>query len=171
MKARDKPDFYRRHLPHIQPAEAQHLVTARLAGSLPGVALSQMREEYDKLSGNMDQGGARIARLQRYHEAQMAYFKKFHSLLDSCDSGPRWLGNPVVAKMVFDAILFQDARCFSLSAFCIMPNHIHLIVDTAHDPIPKPEGPQPGTLTDMLASLKSYTAHEANRLLNRSWAF
>ncbi len=130
-----------------------------------------MREEYEKLLGDIDQTGARTARLEHYHEAQMAYFKKFDSLLDSCASGPRWLGDPMIAKIVSDAILFRDARCFTLSAFCIMPNHIHLIVDTANEPNPQQEGPQPGSLTDMLASLKSYTAHEANRLLNRSGAF
>ena len=46
--------FYRRNLPHYQPANATLFVTFRLAGSLPVEILRQLRGEYDRAIARFD---------------------------------------------------------------------------------------------------------------------
>lgn len=48
------PDlYYRRNLPHYQPAEATFFVTFRLAGSIPVDKLRRMKENYALLKRNI----------------------------------------------------------------------------------------------------------------------
>src|SRR5205085_992554 len=52
-------------------------------------------------------------------------------------------------------------RRYELRACCVMPNHVHVVVEPL-------EG---ATLTKILHSWKSFTAHQANRILERSGSF
>jgi REP element-mobilizing transposase RayT len=59
------------------------------------------------------------------------------------------------------AILYFDNKRYRIIAWCIMPNHVHVIIEIwALYP-----------LADILHSWKSYTAHQANKLLQRSGEF
>jgi putative transposase len=165
-------DFYRRHLPHFQPPEAQFFITARLAGTLPVSALAQMKREYERIVRTIPQTGGTQERLRSYRDTRMVYFKRFDSLLDDSSSGPTWLKDERVARIVSDAVHFLDGKRYDLLCSCIMPNHIHLIIDTTGF---GKAGPLQNngllSLTRILASLKSYTAHESNKLLHRSGQF
>ncbi|MEO5958988.1 MAG: transposase [Opitutaceae bacterium] len=55
---------------------------------------------------------------------------------------------------------FSGSR-YTLHAWCVMPNHVHAVL--------RPTAPH--TLDAILRSWKSYTAHEANHLLDRSGPF
>jgi len=44
-----RKNFYRRNLPHWQPAETDFFITYRLAGSLPISKIVELKEEYLKL--------------------------------------------------------------------------------------------------------------------------
>jgi putative transposase len=165
-------DFYRRHLPHFQPPEARYLVTLRLAGTLPLTILANMKQEYLRAVMGIEQTGSLQERLRCYHEAQMAYFKKFDSLLDFSSTGPIWLADARVANIVSDALHFFDGRRYDLLCFSIMPNHIHSILDTnGYEPARLQRHKTLLPLTQILSSVKSYTAHEANKVLHRSGAF
>jgi putative DNA methylase len=75
--------------------------------------------------------------------------------------GSCYLKEPRVAKIVQDAILFYDTDKYLLSAWVVMPNHVHLITT-----------PVPGKrLAKIMQSLKSFTANEANKLLGREGTF
>ncbi len=59
------------------------------------------------------------------------------------------------ADLVAGAICFFERQRYELRAWVVMPNHAHVVV-----------WPMPGhTLSDILHSWKSYTAHEINKLL------
>ena len=75
--------------------------------------------------------------------------------------GQCYLKNPDVAELVQQALLFFDGDRYKLSAWVIMPNHVHALV-TPH------KGRE---LSRILHSLKSYTATEANKLLARRGTF
>ena len=66
--------------------------------------------------------------------------------------------NPVIADLVADALRKFDGSRYRLFAWCIMPNHVH----TVFQPM------SPHRLEDILHSWKSYTAHEANKILKRN---
>ena len=66
-----------------------------------------------------------------------------------------------VAKMMQENLLHFDAVKYKLQAWVVMPNHVHLLL------MPK-EG---HTLAEIMHSCKSYTSHEANKILHRSGRF
>jgi REP element-mobilizing transposase RayT len=78
--------------------------------------------------------------------------------LDTTRTGPQYLRNAALAAFVMESILHgqKPLQHYQLGAFVVMPNHVHLLI-VPRVPIP--------TLTQRL---KSYTAHEANRMLCRT---
>jgi hypothetical protein len=66
-------------------------------------------------------------------------FAALDRLLDEASSGPFYLRQPCVADMIVEAIHY-DANTlgqYTLHAFAVMPNHVHLPV-TAFVALPKP---------------------------------
>jgi REP element-mobilizing transposase RayT len=59
------------------------------------------------------------------------------------------------------ALKFFDRQRYELFCWCVMPNHVHALV--------QPIGSH--QLSDIEHSWKSYTAHRANELLGRSGEF
>ncbi|MBI5093646.1 MAG: transposase [Candidatus Hydrogenedentes bacterium] len=131
----------RGYLPHVEAPGGIYFITARLADSLPASVLAELKAKREE-DPTFDESD----RIQQYLDA---------------GSGACLLKDTVVATMVRDALHFFDGDRYRLLAWCIMPNHIHLLF-SAH-PHHK--------LEDIMHSLKSYTAHKANALLKRKGAF
>jgi REP element-mobilizing transposase RayT len=76
-------------------------------------------------------------------------------LLDNSQSGPMFLGQPEIAKMMIRALHDGERRFrrYTLHAFVIMSNHVHLLV-TPHVELKK-----------WLGALKGFTGHDAIRML------
>ena len=62
------------------------------------------------------------------------------------------------ARIVEDSLLHFQGERYALSAWCVMPNHVHVVM-TPNDGHP---------LRRILHSWKSYTAHEINRQIGNS---
>ncbi len=75
--------------------------------------------------------------------------------------GACWLRNDRVAASVEQAICFYDAKRYRVIAWCIMPNHVHAIIEILAG----------WFLADIMHSWKSYSAHSANKILHRSGKF
>jgi hypothetical protein len=111
--------YYERHLPHWQPNQAEFFVTFRLAGSLPVKAVKVLKSYQQKRNEEHDAGlEAKIRR---------KVFQKYEKLLDCSGSGPTWLKEEKVADIVQDALHFYDDKKYDLYAYCVMPNHVHLV--------------------------------------------
>jgi REP element-mobilizing transposase RayT len=75
--------------------------------------------------------------------------------------GCRAMTNPPIADLVQAALLAFDTERYALMAWCVMPSHVHALIQI-----------RPGHRIDRIVhSWKSYTAKEANRLLRRTGAF
>ena len=75
--------------------------------------------------------------------------------------GECWLGQPRIGGLVEAALLHFDGERYRLLAWCVMPNHVHVLVETELGfPLP-----------DLLHGWKSYSANEANRILGRRGVF
>jgi REP element-mobilizing transposase RayT len=125
----------RGHLPHFDSPETVQFVTFRLADSLPRHVIEALRLE--------DRATARIDRE-----------------LDA-GSGACWLGRPDIAALVENALLHFDGDRYRLLAWCIMPNHVHAVLELL----------QGHALGSILHSWKSFTANKANNLARRTGAF
>ena len=170
----DEGIFYERQLPHYQPLDATYTVIFRLVGSLPAKVIVELRAERDEFLRRLS--GTDVAKRTKLRAYNLEHMKKFDSLLDRPSAGHQWLKNPGIAKLVADSIHYWDKRAYELLAFCIMPNHVHLVISSGTaSTIPLPEFPMKGQtsyhLTNILSSIKKYSAHNANRLLHRSGPF
>ena len=138
---RDAPrEWYSRgYLPH---RNAQHLiqsVTYRLADSLPQTKLKRLREEMERLSEK---------------ERKLESRKRIEEWLDA-GMGCCALRHPEVARYVQDSFLHFHGERYHLHAWCIMPNHVHILVEPLTD------------LATIVQGWKSYTARWALRQNHR----
>ena len=150
-------EYYRRRLPHIQIAGSTYFVTFRLKDSLPKDALAKLAKDT-----------ARSKELPR-DKTELDYrrwFGKFDDYLDRILCGETFLKNEQVADLVAESIHYRDGKVYDLIAFCIMPNHVHLVFV----PVEKSESAF-YSLTEILQSLKRHTASQSNLILDRSGTF
>ena len=135
----------RGYLPHFDGGERAQAVTFRLGDSLPQTVLKTWREELARGASS---------------DIEAALRRRSESYLDQ-GYGSAWLRDARVASMTQEALLHFDGVRYKLSAWVVMPNHVHLVIT-----------PQAGhTLSEILHSLKSYTSHEANKILRRKGQF
>jgi len=147
------------YLPHWEREGALYFVTFRLGDSLPQSVLNSWIAERDTI-----QKIARLMNRPLNDEEAKRVFELFSEKVEGyidAGHGACWLQNAAIAKIVQNAFLFFDGKRYLLHAWCIMPNHSHVVVQ-----------PLPGTkLERVLHSWKSYTANEANKILNRQGQF
>jgi REP element-mobilizing transposase RayT len=158
--------FYRRHLPHFQPPGATLFVTFRLAGSIPAQVLQQLLAESERVKALLDNITDPQERAKRAYLEQRLLFGKWDTALDTTQSGPFWLREPQIAELVVESLHHRDNRVYDLDAFCIMPNHVHVV----YTPLLKDDGTY-HAMSAIMHSLKRYTARQANLLLGREGSF
>lgn len=132
----------RGYLPHFDGGEIPQFITFRLCDSMPQDVLDKWRAEITDENG------------------KAGFRKNVERNLDS-GYGSCWLKHEDIAKIVRDGLFFHSGKKYELIAWVIMPNHVHILIR-----------PLPGVELDaIMHSIKSYTAHEANKILGRSGQF
>jgi REP element-mobilizing transposase RayT len=155
--------YYRRHLPHYPPPDATYHVVFRLAGSLPREVIERLRYEREAEEKRISGFGNARRKSDEWHAHQAAYFERYDACLDESSVGPRWLADEQVARVVTEALRYRDGAEYDLLAYCVMPNHVHMVHSTVgRNGIPT---------YIMLQSLKRHTARKANIILRRSGTF
>ncbi len=182
-------EFYRRHLPHYQPPGATLFITFRLAGSLPAAVLRELDEETRRRERGLLTIADEKERARQKYRLARYMFARWDDALHSRSSGPFYLRDERVARLVADSLHYRDGRVYTLDAFCLMPNHVHLVCtplpvgqianlshaeQTSH--VGQIANLSHGNLSYMpisriMHSLKRYTARQANRILDRSGPF
>ncbi len=146
-------EAYERHLPHQIPERVPIFVTCNLKGAIPQEVRERFQREREQLEREpLRPAESLTARQIRHSKIVFAMTDEF---LDGQKTGPLWLQEPREAKQVEDAILFGVPERYELYAYCVMPNHMHLLMT----PIWK--------YRKLMQGLKGYTAHEINGLLHR----
>lgn len=157
--------IYRRHLPHIQPPGGTFFVTFRLVGSIPTGVLARLHAEAERIRAELERLPASPERAERLYRAERRFFDKWDAFLGE-GQGPDWLRNHEIARLVADAMRFFDGQRYELLAYCIMPNHVHMVFTPG-----LARTGQYYPLAQIMHSIKGFTAGRANRLLGRSGAF
>jgi putative transposase len=176
-------NYYRRHLPHYQPLGEVYHTTFRLAGSLPVKLLERLRREKQELQRRLLLAETPMQRLTILRQYDTEHFYNLDAALNRSGRGPHWLRETEIAEIVVDTIRFRDGTIYDLYAYCIMPNHVHLVFKLPCEDGKSPgergcsnseEGDQIGShhpVTGILGSLKKHSSLEANRKLDRRGAF
>lgn len=126
----------RGYLPHCDVPGLIQFVTFRLADALPAAVLEGLRLE---AGTDTDQ------------------HTKIDAFLDA-GHGACWLKQPAIADLVEDTLLHGDGARYRLLAWCVMPNHVHVLFEI-HDGSP---------LSAILQAWKSFSAKAINQYLGRS---
>ena len=154
-KSRDKTRLIsglhsRGTLPHLKREGAGYFVTFRQAGTLPKDVLLRFKQEHDAI---LQQSQADQRPLIWPEQAQLLrwYSERVDKYLDA-GNGVCHLRDPALADLVAGAMQFFVGQRYELRAWVVMPNHVHAVI-----------WPLSGhTLSDILHSWKSFTAHEIN---------
>jgi len=144
----------RRRLPHWQAPDGVYATVFRLKGSLPRNVITRLQQERAVVKNKLLKKGLPETIIQQeLSKMRRFYFGQFDSLLDNSSTGPHFLKEPLVAKLVEDAILFFDNKKYKVIDYCIMSNHVHLTIYKLTKEI-----------GNILGSIKKYTSREINIL-------
>jgi REP element-mobilizing transposase RayT len=125
----------RGYLPHFDSPEIIQFIAFRPADSLPRSVVETLRMQDDAI-------------------------RLIDEKLDA-GAGACWLSRGDIAALVQDALLHFDGSRYRLIAWCLMPNHVHTIIEIVDD----------HSVSETVRSWKSFTARRANEILNRTGAF
>ncbi len=133
----------RGYLPHFDADGFTQFITFRLADSMPQNVLAKWRLEREQ------------------NEITDADFRRRVEYYLDQNYGACELRDKRIALVLQDTLLKWDGERYQLIAWVIMPNHAHILLT-----------PMRGVkVCDIMHSIKSYTAHEANKILNRKGRF
>ncbi|MBX7206835.1 MAG: class I tRNA ligase family protein [Verrucomicrobiaceae bacterium] len=136
----------RRNLPHWKQDGKQYFLTWRLADSLPVEKLRELEK--------MRQDSASLASEVKAQNLDAERFETIGAWLDA-GHGSCVLRKPECARIVSSALEHFDGSRYTLNAYAIMPNHVHVLVSLMPDE----------DLSNVLHSWKSFTAKEINKAL------
>ena len=135
----------RGYLPHFNGGELAQTINLRLSDSLPQSVLEKWKREFAE-NQTADVETVLRRRIERYLDQGYG----------SCS-----LKDERVAAIVQGSLLHFDDQRYRLSAWVVMPNHAHMLLT--------PHGSW--SLSEIMKSLKSYTSHEVNKVLDRHGHF
>ncbi len=175
MKLEKIKPFYRGNLPHMQPIGSTFFVTFRLQGSLPKEKMFLLKKAFLQ-----SEKGMRMEQLIREMDAtgqsNSSFFQLYDSLLESTMEGAHHLKNPAMAKLVQKELHRFDGELYDLICYCIMSNHVHILIDTSiqipdNFEVVNWESLEFEPLQTIMKRIKGPTAIYANRLLESSGRF
>ena len=135
----------RGYLPHFDGRAIPQFITLHLGDSIPTKVIDRWQRELKELSDE---------------EAKIVLHRRIEKYLDQ-GYGECYLGNGAIANMVQQSLLKYDGLRYNLFSWVVMPNHSHSMFTRAED----------WKLETLLKNHKSYTAHEANKILGRKGKF
>ncbi len=133
--------FTGKYLPHYDDLGIVQFITFRLCDSLPVNKLEELKDE-----------------LQFLQEDKRDLFKR-KQIEDWIDAGYGCcaLAQPDMAEIMEDTLLYFDGNRYNLVCWCIMPNHVHVMISVRYN------------LSKIVQSWKSYTARRAWEFLPEEW--
>jgi REP element-mobilizing transposase RayT len=135
----------RGYLPHFDGGEISQFITFHLGDSMPQEVIGKWKRMLDHLPEE---------------EVKLLLQRRIEAYLDQ-GYGSCYLKDERIATLVQNSFLYFDGERYRLSAWVVMPNHIHLLLT--------PIGEY--TLSSIMHSLKGYTSSESNKILSRSGKF
>lgn len=159
-------EYYRRHLPHFQPKGFTFFITFRLAGSLPVDIVERLTLEARQIDASFSTLTKSLDGYRQMEQARQRVFEKWDIALQRANCGEPFLEDVRVASVVADSIKYHDEDWFDLVAYCIMPNHVHLVL------APRAKSPLADySLAEIMHNIKRNSAKQANSILKRTGAF
>ena len=139
----------RGYLPHCDEAGFVQFITFRLSDSVPANLISEWRRELKIIPG-----------LSSYDSRKIELSQRLDKYEDACRGGCM-LRNPQIAEIAQNTLLFFDCERYRLLEWCIMPNHVHVLILPINGHL----------IANIVHSWKSYTANTVKKLFNLAGPF
>jgi Rad3-related DNA helicase/REP element-mobilizing transposase RayT len=147
------------YLPHWTKIGSIYSICFRLGDSLPLPILEAWRSERLSIVQNAKRDRRPLS-VEESDRLDKLHSERVESYLDA-GHGECWLARREIAEIAANALQHFDGKRYHLLAWCIMPNHVHLVVQPLHAV----------RLPALIHSWKSWIAKEANKLLDRVGEF
>lgn len=144
----------RGYLPHCDVPGLIQGITFRLHDSVPASVIAAWKEELGWIK-EREPGGE-----DQFEEQRQELHRRL-AIYEDAGHGECHLRKPEIAAIVAGALSFFDGERYSLQAWCLMPNHVHVLIRT------HPGWPVGG----VVHSWKRHTSRQANLLLGGSGTF
>ncbi|MEO8146497.1 MAG: transposase [Bacteroidia bacterium] len=164
---------YHRNLPHFQPIGEKFFITFRLYDSFFDKMIEKIIEKKNEkiqlLINSKNENLKEQIRTEQKHALIL-----IDKLLDETHEAAIHLSNDKVAEVVKKKLHEYDNEFYNLIAYCIMPNHVHLVIDTAiqlneiEEDLLNESYIQ---LDKIMKYIKGGSAFEANQILFRTGKF
>ncbi|MEK7724064.1 MAG: transposase [Acidobacteriota bacterium] len=135
----------RGYLPHFEGGEICQFLTLRLGDSLPQNVWIKWKTELEQ---------------EKDETKKIVLNQRFESYLDE-GYGNCFLRDERIASQVQESLLHFDLIRYKLLAWVIMPNHVHFLIKPINN----------HKISEIIKKLKTFTAHEANKIMNRQGKF
>lgn len=136
--------YSRGYLPHFDGGQIPQFFTFRIFDSVPALVIERWKEKVKDLGP----------------EGQTIFRKRVEKFMDA-GHGACFLKVPEVAQLVADSLKFHNGSKYRLHSWVVMPNHAHFLATPNRDV----------EIREIAHSIKSFTAHEANKILARKGQF
>lgn len=150
---------YRGRLPHWEKECGYYFVTWRLADSLPVHVREHIEAEREDIVRTARQLKRELSDDEKDRLAAL-HTEKMEGFLNA-GHGECHLNNDDCARLVTETLKRFDGERYDLHAWCVMPNHVHVVFQAraGHG------------LAEIMHSWKSFTAKACNRVLGRTGQF
>ena len=144
----------RGYLPHWERQAGTYFVTFRLADSLPSNVLNEILQ-HRKMLAEAENARRKLLPVEVVAQKRL-YRRRIEAYLD-VGSGECLFKRPELADIVANALRFWDGKRCRLEAWCVMPNHVHVLFQLFPSE----------SLEKLMGSWKSFTTSRINTALNR----
>jgi len=147
------------YLPHWTQDGATYFVTFRLADSLPQAVVASWKREREQMA-KAARCQNRPLSLDEQTRLEKLFSQRVERWLDA-GRGACWMKRDSIAAVVASALSHSDGLRHRLWAWCVMPNHVHVVVQPLAE----------RSLPRILHTWKSFSSKETNRLLEQRGTF
>ncbi len=151
-----------RNLPHKYDTDKPIFITYRLKFTIPNSIKEEMnlrKKEWQKKYASLPESEKPNA--LKLNELET--FRRFDELLHKSDEVPRLLHRVDLTNVIIDNFHYFNNQRYQLQAFCIMPNHVHVLIK----PLKQPDG-EVFSLAHINYTWKRFTSNKINKILNRT---
>lgn len=134
--------------PHREYKPLQ-FITYRLYDSVPQKVIEAWKEEL------------KVTEMTMSNDPKVEILRKRIDKYEDAGYGQCFLQDPRIASMIQENLFHFNGVRYNVLNWCIMPNHVHVLIEVK-------EG---WTLSTIMHGWRSYTAHQANKILGRTGDF
>jgi putative transposase len=157
--------FYKRRLPHLYSQDSAVFITWRLNHDLPNSMKDFLYNRTKTFENSILTENEQRKKIRTYN-FQKQQFDWLDTQLGINTDFPETLNQPDIADIVYQSLHYHNDTKYRLHAFCIMPNHVHVLIT------PISEGHDwSKILASITKSWKGFSARRINLILNQRGAF